>query len=175
MTSAGSGVQKVWTETGPPPMSTVARPRMRVISFSPVSGSVIVSWIRCWIMRVLKTMSRAGPSCLPIATRATRLLRASPGMKLTSGRWVAVMTKIFACRPSRSSDQSFNSKGLRVPFGLTTSSGFRPSAIAFSTRARYLASLVWKALSRSTISPASSMMASRGWSCCSVTPKIFSW
>ena len=60
MTSAGSGVQKVWTETGPPPMSTVARPRMRVISFSPVSGSVIVSWIRCWIMRVLKTMSRAG-------------------------------------------------------------------------------------------------------------------
>jgi len=79
------------------------------------------------------------------------------------------MTKIFACRPSRSSDQSFNSSGLRVPFGLTTSSGLRPSLTAFSTRAKYLALLVWNALSRSTISPASSMMAGLGCSCSSVT------
>jgi hypothetical protein len=56
-TSAGSGVQKVCTETGPPPMSTVARPRMRVITWRISSRSPHEVVLMAVIMN-----DRSGPS-----------------------------------------------------------------------------------------------------------------
>ena len=72
------------------------------------------------------------------------------------------MTKIFVWRPRRSSDQ-FQQHGVAGAFRLDDVIWVTSLTNGLLDQGQYLASLVWNALSRSTISPASSMMASLGF------------